>query len=121
VGLSAGLSVGLPFGAGFHGSFNMLKQKVQLLKKQAEGYIIPLGKLNLVFVITDIGFIGCGAFDIMMLDKYNYPAVKAKSHDGGPIDGIEKLLAGVVREVNESGSKLGIKTGMPINQAIELL
>ncbi len=37
---------------------------VQLPHKKAEGYVIPLGPANLVAIITDIGLVGCGAFDV---------------------------------------------------------
>jgi hypothetical protein len=35
--------------------------KVKLDRKEANGYIIPLGVVNLVNVVTDVGMVGCGA------------------------------------------------------------
>jgi uncharacterized protein YunC (DUF1805 family) len=35
--------------------------KVKLARKEADGYIIPLGAINLVNVVTDVGMVGCGA------------------------------------------------------------
>ena len=41
--------------------------KVKLARKEADGYIIPLGAVNLD-VVTDVGMVGCGAFDIAALN-----------------------------------------------------
>ena len=32
----------------------MVQEKVKLNKKQADGYVIAIGPVNLVFVVTDI-------------------------------------------------------------------
>ncbi|MFC1904814.1 hypothetical protein ACFLXT_03510 [Chloroflexota bacterium] len=47
------------------GESKMVHQKVKLTNKQADGYIIPLGHVNIVFVVTDVGMVGCGAFDVV--------------------------------------------------------
>ena len=40
---------------------------VDLAGKQARGYVIPLGPVNLVVVVTDKGMVGCGAIDVAAL------------------------------------------------------
>jgi uncharacterized protein YunC (DUF1805 family) len=99
----------------------MIHSKIELNKKQADGYVIPIGPLNLVFVVTDKGMVGCGAFDIVALNSFGYPAAKAKSNSGKPITTIEDLLEGTVKEANAEASKLGISIGMSTNKALELL
>ena len=99
----------------------MVHQKVQLAGKQADGYSIPLGPANLVFVITDTGLIGCGAFDVMALDAFSYPAARVKSTTGNPIATIDDLLSGMVKDANHEAVKLGIHTGMYGREALELL
>jgi len=99
----------------------MVHQKVQLTNKQADGYIIPLGPANIVCVITDVGMVGCGAFDVMALDAFGYPAVRVKSTSGNPIAVIDDLLAGVVKETNTEAVKLGINIGMSGKEALDLL
>ncbi len=47
---------------------------VELSGKQARGYVIPLGPANLVFIVTDKGMVGCGAFDVMALSSFRYSA-----------------------------------------------
>jgi uncharacterized protein YunC (DUF1805 family) len=99
----------------------MVHQKVQLTSKHADGYVIPLGPANIVCVITDAGMLGCGAFDVMALDAFTYPAVRVKSTSGKPIATIEDLLDGVVKEANAEATKLGIHAGMSGREAVDLL
>jgi len=61
----------------------MVHKKVQLTDKQADGYIIPLGPVNLVSVVTDSGMVGCGAFDVAVLDNFGYPAARGQVNHGG--------------------------------------
>ena len=99
----------------------MISEKVPLATKTAEGYVIPLGMVNLVFAKTANGMVGCGAFDVMALDKFSYPAAKMKSSHGGPIATVADLLDGVVREANASAAKRGVKEGMTGKEALELM
>lgn len=99
----------------------MAYQKVQLTNKQADGYIIPLGSVNIVCVVTDVGMVGCGAFDVIALDAFGYPAVRVKSTSGNPIATIDDLLAGVVKDANTEAIKLGIRIGMSGREALDHL
>lgn len=99
----------------------MISEKVQLKNKQADGFVIPLGALNLVGVVTDIGLAGCGAFDVSALENFNYPAVKVRSGKGFPIATIEELLSGIVKEANAGAVKLGICAGMTGREALDLM
>ena len=94
--------------------------KIQLSKKQANGYVIALGPINLVSIITDIGMVACGAYDVAALDKFSIPAAKCSSPKG-PIANIDDLLNAQVKEANASAINLGIKTGMTGKEALELM
>lgn len=95
--------------------------KVQLTGKQADGYVIALGPVNLVNVVTDVGMVGCGAFDVAALNNFGYPAVKVRPAKGSSIATIEELLQGIVKEVNPAGELLGLKVGLTGREALELL
>lgn len=99
----------------------MVQKKIQLTNKQADGYFIPLGQINLVFVATDRGMVACGAFDVAALNNFGYPAAKVKSKSGKPIATIDDLLQGIVKEANAEASKLGITVGMSGREALELM
>ena len=95
--------------------------EIQLTRKKAEGYIIPLGPANLVAVMTDIGMIGCGAFDVAALDSFSYPAAKVRPAIGPSIVDTDDILKGIIKEANRSALGRGIRTGMTGRQALELL
>jgi len=96
-------------------------EKVQLSNKTAEGYVIPLKDVNLVFAKTAVGMVGCGAFDVMALDKFGYPAVRVRPATGTSIRTIDDLLNGLVREANAAANKCGVKEGMTGKEALELM
>ena len=95
--------------------------KMQLTAKQADGYVIALGPVNLVNVVTDVGMVGCGAFDVAALNNFGYPAAKDRPAHGSSIATIEDLLQGIVKEVNPAAEKLGLKVGQTGREALELL
>jgi uncharacterized protein YunC (DUF1805 family) len=99
----------------------MVHIKVQLSRKQADGYVIPLGPVYLVAVITDLGMVGCGAFDVAALDNFAVPAAKVKPATGSSIASIEDLMEGVVKEANSAAGKLGLRPGLKGREALELL
>jgi uncharacterized protein YunC (DUF1805 family) len=82
--------------------------------KRAVGYVIPMGSANIVFTTTDVGFVGCGVFDVTAFDKFNIPAAKVPG-----IATVDDLLAGAVKDVNESARQRGIQPGMTGRQALE--
>ena len=97
----------------------MVHRKVQLTDKRADGYVIPLGPLNLVNVVTSIGMVGCGAFDVEALNNFNYPAARVRPMGGESIATVDDLLAGVVKDANAAAIKLGVKIGMSGREALE--
>jgi uncharacterized protein YunC (DUF1805 family) len=94
---------------------------VKLSRKTADGFVIPLGHVNLVAIKTDEGMVGCGAFDVAALDSFSYPAAKVRPALGPSIADTNDILTGIVREANRAALGRGIKTGMTGRQALELL
>jgi uncharacterized protein YunC (DUF1805 family) len=99
----------------------MHQEHVQLTRKVAVGFVIPLGPANLVAIKTDVGMIGCGAFDVAALDSFSYPAAKVRPSIGPSIVDTDDLLKGIVKEANRSAMGRGIKNGMTGRAALELL
>ncbi len=98
-----------------------IHEKVELTHKLADGYTIPLGPFNLVAVATDNGILCCGAFDVMAMDKYNYPAARVRSATGDPIVTTNDLMAGIVKDANAAATQLGINIGMSGKEALDKL
>jgi uncharacterized protein YunC (DUF1805 family) len=99
----------------------MIHSKVKLDRKEADGYVIPLGKIKLVNVVTEVGMVGCGAFDVAALNNFGYPAAKVRPAQGVSIASIDDLLCGIIKEVNPAAEKLGLKVGITGRETLELL
>jgi len=99
----------------------MLHEKVQLNNKQAEGYVVPLGPVNLVHVVTDMGMVGCGAFDVAALDPFGYPAARVRATRGASVATIDDLLVGEVKDANAAAAELGVKVGMSGREALDCM
>lgn len=99
----------------------MIHEKVQLTDEQADGYVIPLGPANLVFVISNSGMVGCGAFDVAALDNFAYPAARVRPTISTSISTIEDLLVGEVKDANEAAFELGVMINMTGREALDLM
>jgi uncharacterized protein YunC (DUF1805 family) len=100
---------------------SMCDIKVQLPGKTARGLVFPLGPANLVAVVTDEGMVGCGAFDVVALEKFNFPAARVKPSKGDAIASIDDLLEGIVKDANAPVQARGVRVGMTGREALEKL
>jgi uncharacterized protein YunC (DUF1805 family) len=99
----------------------MIEQDVPLKHSVGKGFVIPLGPVSLVAVVTKTGLVGCGAFDVAALNNFGYPAARVKGAGGDPIATIGDLLSGVVREANSAAEQKGVTAGMTGKEALDRL
>jgi uncharacterized protein YunC (DUF1805 family) len=97
---------------------SMCDQKVEVGGKSARGFVYPIGPVNLVAVVTDIGMVGCGAFDVAALEKFGYPAARVRPSKGPSITGIPDLLDGIVKDANGPAQSRGVRAGMTGSEAL---
>ncbi|EHQ35131.1 YunC family protein [Methanoplanus limicola] len=98
----------------------MSESKIEISGKEIECFEIPLGDVNLVFAKTDDGLIGCGAFDVIALEKFSYAAAKVRP-SGNSVKDVEDLLNGEIALANRFAKDKGITEGMSGREAIEKL
>ena len=91
---------------------------VELGGKSARGFVYNLGPVNLVAVVTDVGMVGCGAFDVVALEKFGYPAARVRPASGPSIASIPDLLSGIIKDANAPAQKRGVKIGMTGREAL---
>jgi uncharacterized protein YunC (DUF1805 family) len=99
----------------------MQERTVPLRNAEGSGYVVPLGPVNLVWVITAKGMVGCGAFDVQALEKFGYPAARVRPKTGTSIANLDDLLSGSIREANPSAERYGVRVGMSGQEALDLL
>ena len=99
----------------------MCDLNVELGGKTARGFVYPLGPVSLVAVVTDVGMVGCGAFDVAALEKFGYPAARVRPSTGPSIVSIPDLLAGIVKDANGPAQARGVNLGMTGLEALEKL
>jgi uncharacterized protein YunC (DUF1805 family) len=99
----------------------MEEKKFSVGKTEAIGYVIPIGKVNLVFAKTPKGLIGCGALDVIALEKFELPAAKVRPVGSDSVKNIEDLLSGIVVVANRYAKDIGINIDMTGREALEHL
>jgi uncharacterized protein YunC (DUF1805 family) len=95
---------------------DMQHESIKLSHKTADGYVVPAGPFNIVNIHTDHGMVGCGAFDVLALDKFNYPAARVSG-----VATLEDVLAARVNLVNKAAEERGVTVGMTGREALERL
>jgi uncharacterized protein YunC (DUF1805 family) len=110
------------------GNFSVMDQepfviikKLRLQNGEATGFIVPLGPVNLVAAVAARGMIGCGAFDVIALDRFAYAAARVQGPAGRPVMSIDDLREGVVKVVNNAAAALGVREEMSGSEALDLL
>ena len=99
----------------------MQEQELRFRNGPGSGYVVPLGPVSLVFVITAHGMVGCGAFDVQALETFGYPAARVRATTGPSVETIDDLLSGSIRETNASAERRGVRVGMSGKEALDLL
>lgn len=99
----------------------METERVPLRNSVGEGFVIPLGPVKLVGVVAKNGMVGCGAVDVAALERFGYPAARVRPSSGQSISSIGDLLAGIVKEANDSARRLGVREGMTGKEALDIL
>ena len=82
----------------------------------AHGASVDLGGVHMVYVRKPGGFLGCGLFDVAVLDRFGIAAANVRG-----VSTVEELLAGVVSRVNETALARGVREGMTGREALERL
>ncbi|MDD1727800.1 MAG: DUF1805 domain-containing protein [Methanospirillum sp.] len=96
----------------------MASESFSLGGKTFTGHVIPIGPVNLVFALGEKGLVGCGAVDVLALDKFHIPAAKVRPVSTPSVSSIDELLTGEIVSVNQAGTGLGITIGMSGKDAL---
>ncbi len=96
----------------------MTSEPFTLNGKKFEGYVIPIGPVSLVFASAEHGLVGCGAIDVIALEKFQIPAAKVRPVSTPSVSSIAELLSGEIVVVNQYAQAAGITLGMSGKDAL---
>lgn len=96
----------------------MAAESFTLGGKTYEGHVIPIGPVNLVFARAENGLVGCGAIDVIALEKFQIAAAKVRPVSTPSVSTIDELLTGEIVAVNQYAQNTGITIGMSGRDAL---
>ncbi len=96
-------------------------EKFTLSGKEFSWASVPVGNVNLVLAQGKKGVVGCGAVDVIALEKFSLPAVKVKPTKSDSIRDLDDLLTGEVVVVNSFAKEMGITSKMSGKEALLVL
>ncbi len=89
---------------------------IALKNGDARGASLDLGPVKMVYARKSGGFLGCGIFDVAVLDRFGVAAANVRG-----VSTVEDLLAGSVSRVNDAAAAKGVRVGMTGREALELM
>ena len=93
----------------------------QTPKGPVEGVQTKWPGFNILIVTGPKGFLACPAIDIDACAGYGVPSAIVKSTPDNPIGTLDRFPNRKITKVNEKAKELGIKEGMPVTEAFELI
>jgi uncharacterized protein YunC (DUF1805 family) len=67
------------------------------------------------------GVVVCGAFDVDTLDTFGLVAAQASGTPDSPIMDLAEFMGRRITKANSGAMKLGITSGIPVIEAVEIL
>lgn len=76
---------------------------------------------NILIVTGSKGFLACPAIDIDACQRYDVAAALVESTPDNPISTLERFPDRNITKLNQKAAQLGIKEGMAVTKAFELI
>ncbi len=96
-----------------------MKETIVTESGEAEGYVVEMHTVNIVFAKTRSCLLACGAFNVAALDLFKCGAARVKGTGNSGIASVDDLLDGEVVEVNGTAKKLSVQTGISGREALK--
>jgi uncharacterized protein YunC (DUF1805 family) len=86
-----------------------------------EGVQVKWSGFNILLVAGSKGFLACPVIDTDACQRYAVAAALVESTPDNPIGTLERFADRKVTKVNKNASAIGIKEGMAVNTAFNLI
>ena len=86
-----------------------------------EGIQVKWSGFNLLLATGTKGFLACPVIDVDACQRYGVAAALVESTPDNPIGTLERFTDRKVTKTNKNAQDLGIKDGMPVQSALNLI
>ncbi len=86
-----------------------------------EGVQVKWSGFSILLITGAKGFLACGVFDLKAIEKFGTAAAIPESTPDNPIGTLERFPNRKIMKVNARAEALGIKVGMDVRDAFELI
>jgi uncharacterized protein YunC (DUF1805 family) len=86
-----------------------------------EGVHVKWSNFSILLVTGSKGFLACPAIDVDACQRYAVAAALVESSPENPIGTLDRFPARNITKVNRKAADLGIKQGMPVADAFNLI
>ena len=86
-----------------------------------EGVQVKWVGFSILLVTGTKGFLACGVFDLEAIEKFGVASAIPESTPENPIGTLERFPNRKIMKVNARAEALGIKVGMDVRDAFELI
>ena len=86
-----------------------------------EGVQVKWSGFSILLVAGTKGFLACGVFDLEAIEKFGVAAAIPESTPENPIGNLERFPNRKIMKVNAGAEALGIRVGMDVRAAFELI
>jgi len=102
-------------------SVHLETKPIETAKGTAEGMVLQWESFSLIAIGAPKGFLTCCIFDLDRINQFGKPAALVESTPDCPIGTLENMVTLNLMAVNSEAEALGLKVGMPVSKALELL
>ena len=88
---------------------------------QVEGIQVKWTGFNILLAAGTKGFLACPVIDVDACQRYGVAAALVESTPDNPIGNLERFVDRKVTKVNKIAEKIGIKEGMPVESALNII
>ncbi|MCX7927766.1 MAG: YunC family protein [Candidatus Omnitrophica bacterium] len=86
-----------------------------------EGIHLKWQGFSILLACGSKGFLACGVFDLTALEAFGQAAALVESSPENPIGNLERFVGRNITKANSKAKALGIKEGMSVKEAFELI
>lgn len=86
-----------------------------------EGVQLKWEGFNFLLVASKKALLACGVFDLEALERFSVAAALVESSPDNPIGNLENFPNRKIKKVNPKAEALGIKSGMDVAEAFNLI